>query len=61
MDIAALSMQMAMCNLGTQVGLAVQKIGQDVIEETDGQMIEMMKQIEQSVNPHIGGHIDISL
>ncbi len=63
MDIAALSMNMAQANAMTQVNTAVLAMGLDNIEETGATVVEMMtestKTMEQSVNPHLGGNIDI--
>lgn len=61
MDIAALSMSMANNDLAAQVSIAVLKMGQDMIQDNGGQMVDMIKQMEHSVQPHIGGTIDISL
>ncbi len=63
MDIAALSMNMAQANAMTQVSTAVLAMGLETIEETGATVVEMMaestKAMEQSVNPHLGGNIDI--
>lgn len=61
MDIAALSTLMAMQDTGTAVDLAVTKMTMDLSEQNSTQMIEMMKNMEVSVNPHIGTNIDIKL
>ncbi|MDF2594799.1 MAG: putative motility protein [Clostridia bacterium] len=61
MDIAALSTLMAMQDTGTAVGLAVTKMTMDLSEQNSIQMTEMMKNMEVSVNPHIGTNIDIKL
>lgn len=61
MDIAALSMSMANSNLASQVSLAVLKMGKEMMQDNAGQMTDMMKQMEQSVQPHVGSTIDISL
>ena len=63
MDIAALSMNMAQANVMTQVSTAVLAMGLDAIEQTGAGVVEMLTEstqaMEQSVNPHLGGNIDI--
>lgn len=61
MDIAALSMAINGQNLGVQVGIAVTKMVMDTGEQTNTLTIDMMKQMELSVNPDLGGKIDIKL
>lgn len=59
MDIAALSIAMSQMNTGTQVGMAVTKLAMDTGEQNGQLMADMIKSMEQSVNPHVGGNIDI--
>ena len=61
MDIAQLSTAMAMQNTSVQVGIAVMNMGKDVVEQNGAGMIQMMKQMELSINPHIGSNIDVTL
>ena len=61
MDIAALSMAMSQQNLGLQVGVAVTKLAMDTGEQSNQLMMDMMKQMEMSVNPNLGSQIDIKL
>lgn len=61
MDIAQLSTTMAMQNTNLQVGITVMKMGKDVVEQNGLGMIQMMKQMELSINPHIGSNIDVTL
>jgi hypothetical protein len=61
MDIAALSTLMAMQDTGAAVSLAVTKMTMDLSEQNSIQTIEMMENMEVSVNPHIGANIDIKL
>jgi hypothetical protein len=61
MDIAALSTLMAMQDTGAAVSLAVTKMTMDLSEQNSIQTIEMMENMEASVNPHIGANIDIKL
>ena len=65
MDIAAMSMAMSQMKLSQEVGVAVMKKAMD---SSEGQMADLMKMMEvntrimeQSVNPNIGGTIDIKL
>lgn len=65
MDIAALSSNMAMQQLGLKVSVAVMNLARDQITAQSQQMVQMLQTsapvMEQSVNPHIGGNIDIKL
>lgn len=66
MDIAALSTALASNQLSTAVNLAATKLTMDSIEQNAAQLVEMMvdsttSQMELSVNPSIGSHIDIRL
>ncbi|MBR6451832.1 MAG: YjfB family protein [Lachnospiraceae bacterium] len=58
MDIAALSMAMAQDRVMTDVGTAMLSKAIDQGQETGDTLTKMM---EQSVNPNLGGNIDISL
>jgi len=58
MDIAALSMSMAQDRIMTQVSTALLDKAITQGEETGDTLTKMM---EQSVNPNIGGNIDISI
>ncbi|MBR4168939.1 MAG: YjfB family protein [Lachnospiraceae bacterium] len=58
MDIAALSMSMAQERVMTEVGTAILSKAIDQGQENGDTLTKMM---EQSVNPDIGGNIDISL
>ena len=58
MDIAALATSMAMANVSADVGTAVLSQNLDMIETLGEGLTKMM---EMSVNPHIGGNIDISV
>lgn len=61
MDIAQLSTAIAMQNTNLQVGTAVMKLGKDLVEQNGVDMIQMMKQMELSINPYIGSNIDVTL
>ena len=56
MDIAALSTSMALTDLQSQVGVAMLSKGLDTVEVLGDSMIKMM---ENSVTPHLGGNIEI--
>ena len=58
MDIPALSMYMAQSQTLSSVGIAV--LDQN-LEQVQGMGDDMTKMLEQSVNPNLGGSIDISL
>ena len=58
MDIPALSMYMAQSQTLSSVGVAV--LDQN-LEQIQGMGDDMTKMLEQSVNPNLGGTIDISL
>lgn len=58
MDIAALSIGLSQMKLANEVGASVMKLAMDT---ATSQSAEMTKMMETSVNPHIGGNIDIKL
>lgn len=58
MDIAALSMGLSQMQLAQEVGVSVMKMA---METSEVQVADLTKLMEQSVTPHIGGNIDISL
>jgi len=58
MSIAYLSTAMSASQLQSDIGVAVLSKQLDVVQDMGSSMIEAL---EQSVNPHIGGNIDISL
>lgn len=63
MDIAALSMSMAQNNIQNQFGVAMLSKAIDTNESMGDSMVAMMDRsmMEQSVTPHIGGNIDLSV
>ena len=61
MDIASLSMSLSAQELSTAVGLAITKLNMDTLEQSGTQLIENMKAMELSVNPHLGGQLDLSI
>lgn len=58
MDIAALSMGLSQMKLSNEVSTSVLKMAMD---NSMGQMEDLTQMMEQSVNPHIGGSLDIKL
>ncbi len=58
MDIPALSMAMSQWNLGNEVGTAMLAKSIDTAETLGDDMVKMM---EQSVTPEIGGNFDMSV
>lgn len=58
MDIAALSASMSQMKFAQEVSLAVTKLSMDSVKtQADG----MVKALEQSVQPHLGGNLDIKV
>jgi len=58
MDIALTSMALSQSQLMTNVNIAVLKKSLDTVEVSADNMIKMM---EQSVNPSVGQNVDIKL
>lgn len=58
MDITQLSTALSMEKVATQVGTAVLGMTLDTIEQSGEGLTKIM---EQSVNPNLGGNIDIRL
>ena len=58
MDIAAISMAMSQQNLMTNVNVAILSKGLDTVEDLGTDIVKMM---EQSVQPNLGQNIDISI
>lgn len=58
MDIAQLSYSLAMQNTATAYSFAVMNLSLDTVETAGDGIVKMM---ETSVNPNIGGNIDIKL
>lgn len=64
MDIAAMSTILAQGSIQAEASVAVVSKVKEVMEQNGAQLIEMMKTasvMENSVNPHVGGNIDIRL
>ena len=58
MDIAALSTALSMANVSNDVGVLMLSKQLDSMEDMGASMAKLM---EQSVTPHLGGNIDISV
>ncbi|SDE89574.1 Putative motility protein [Fontibacillus panacisegetis] len=56
MDVAALSIGLSQSNLKQAVSISVLKMSKDQAEVNGEALIKMM---EQSIQPHLGGNIDI--
>ena len=63
MDIAQLSMAMSTANTQSAYGVAMLSKSLDQASSTGDQIVGMMDAaaMELSVNPHIGGNIDITV
>jgi len=58
MDIAALSMALSQQNMITDVNVALLSKGLDSVEDMGDSMVKML---EQSVQPHLGQNLDITI
>lgn len=65
MDIAAMSTILSQSRIQQQASLSVLKLSMDSVKVQAQNMAEMLKQstkaMELSVNPYLGGNIDIKL
>lgn len=63
MDIAGLSMSMATMDVQSQVGIKMLSKAIDMGEELGAGMVQMLDAaaMERSVNPAVGGNVDIRL
>lgn len=63
MDIAGLSMSMATLDVQSQVGIKMLSKAIDLGEDMGAGMVQMLDAaaMERSVNPAVGGNIDIRL
>ncbi|TVY08427.1 YjfB family protein [Paenibacillus cremeus] len=62
MDIPALSMAMSQASLLQDANLSVMKMAMDTAKTNAANMTEMLSQtsaMQQSVQPHLGSHIDV--
>lgn len=58
MDIAAMSMALSQMQLQQQASTSVLKMA---METPEAQMDQMVKAMENSVTPHLGANLDVSL
>ncbi len=58
MDIAALSVMMNQSQVQQQASLSVMKMAMNTAEQNS---VNFTKMLEQSVQPHLGGKIDMKL
>ena len=56
MDIAALSMTLSQMNIRTEANVSIMK---KTIDQAEMNGQDVVKMLEQSVQPHIGGRLDI--
>ncbi len=65
MDVAALSMGLSQIKVAQQANISLLKMAMNTSENQAIDLIQMLelstKEMEQSVNPHLGKNIDISL
>ncbi len=65
MDIAAMSTISSQANLQQEVSISVMKLAMDSVEAFSDGIAQMAvnnsKVMEQSVNPHLGGNIDLNI
>ncbi len=63
MNVANMAMNMSQTQLMTQVGTAVLSMSLDSMTEQGDAMVEIMNRsmMENSVNPDLGGNIDIMI
>lgn len=65
MDIAAMSMILSQTKVQQQAGVSVMKMAMDAGETQINDMVQMLQQssnaLEHSVQPHLGGSIDIKV
>ena len=58
MDIAALSIGLSQMKVSQEAGISVMKIAMDTAQDQTNDLTKMM---EQSISPHLGSRLDISL
>ena len=65
MDIAALSMSLSQMKVAQQASISVMKMAMDTVEVQAIDITQMLEAntriMEQSINPNLGGTIDIKL
>jgi len=61
MDIAALSIGMNQAGLAQTLGVQILSMVQNEAETNSAQLVQMMQQMQQSVQPHLGASLDIRI
>lgn len=65
MDVAALSMGLSQMKVAQQASISIMKMAMDTAKIQTADLTQMLeantKMMEQSVNSHLGGNIDIKL
>lgn len=63
MDMAAVSTSLSNMQFTNQLGAQLFNLGKDIMEQKGEAIQNLMKTsgLERTVNPHIGGNIDIKL
>ncbi len=61
MDIAALSMAMSQANLQTSLGVALMDMSLEGLEVAGADMIDIIDDMELTIDPNLGNVIDICL
>ena len=63
MDIAALSTSLSNIKLNQQIDVSVLKMAMDTSEVQSAELLKMLEvntqMMEQMMNPHLGGNVDI--
>ena len=63
MDIAALSMSFSNLKVSQQANVSVLKMAMDTSEVQSAELLKMLEtntqMMEQMMNPHLGGHVDV--
>ena len=65
MDIAGLSMALSQLKVSQQANISIMKKAMDTGEMQTDAMVQMIEKstaiMEQSINPHLGGNLDITI
>ena len=61
MGVASLSTSLSMADVSNKANIKMLEMGKELMEQTGAQMLDMMKQMELSVNPNVGSNIDIRI
>lgn len=61
MDIAALSIMLSQSNVQQQAGISVMKRAMGAATEQADLFTEMVKSMERSIQPYLGGNVDVQV